>query len=255
LPQDVETSILEYVTEPQARVCCQAWHAHLFVSLNLERRVCFHRMLTLQKSVKYTHSVNVDFGHDYDVWFEDFGQEEDLCFQFEFYADGTYKMMFEHIFRSWTSRKEKQIGTWEPCGDNIKCCTVAAPRDEPDEPAFYAPPGRTFEIPIVTVASGSYSGGPSASWEDLARGKPASPMGAASSDQALLPARIYADPNHARVAIDEGTHPHWCQRGKAPRFVPDLMLPLFEKCHAYIFPCMPMRRTHKVIQRRSSSIE
>merc|ERR1719512_321992 len=109
--------------------------------------------------ISYHHTMVRDFG----------GMEECVAFSFTFQCNRTYTLQW---FREGlTCDNEQQYGQWRIIGDMVHCKTLQ-PLVEPDAKQLrYAEPGRTFDIPIHAIFSGTTSTGwDLAGWEFVARG-------------------------------------------------------------------------------------
>eukprot|EP00427_Karlodinium_veneficum_P015480 CAMPEP_0169140492 /NCGR_PEP_ID=MMETSP1015-20121227/43636_1 /TAXON_ID=342587 /ORGANISM="Karlodinium micrum, Strain CCMP2283" /LENGTH=218 /DNA_ID=CAMNT_0009206477 /DNA_START=18 /DNA_END=670 /DNA_ORIENTATION=- len=160
------TRVLAFVNFPTARECCQEWSRQIFDALQLEHRIKFHRTVRQKGVVIYHHSAERAMGQDF---------EECVAYQFEFLPSKTYNLDWNRSFGQWSAANERQVGL--DIGMSRTISFVAQVRRAPDtEEGYvrYAPPGRTFEIPVSVILSGSsitdHSSTPT--WEYQVRGVP-----------------------------------------------------------------------------------
>jgi len=152
--------IVEFIREPQARLCCVSWAAHIWTSLQLEYRVQIRQLLHEQNPIMYHHCAVRSMGADF---------EECVAFQFEFHKDH-YHLQWSRSFDAWSADNERQVGNWEVVGSNVKCISKAGPETKEGFVRF-APSGRDFELPVKNILMQQTTADDvAAPWEYGARG-------------------------------------------------------------------------------------
>mmetsp|Transcript_60681 Transcript_60681/g.109339 ORF Transcript_60681/g.109339 Transcript_60681/m.109339 type:complete len:240 (-) Transcript_60681:67-786(-) len=155
--------ILAFTSELKARPCCQSWAKHLFDELQLDCRIRFNKLIRKQGTVTYHHSAVRRMGDDF---------EECVAYQFEFFAAGSYELIWNRSFGQWSAANERQAGRWHIEGDKLRCETIAGPEDE-DGKVRYAAAGRISELPLETVLKGNTAEDDMTPiWEYQVRGQP-----------------------------------------------------------------------------------
>jgi hypothetical protein len=169
MDDDLQNKILAYVTEPKACVCCRAWKDVLYNSLHLKLRIRFKQDVA-EGSTIFSYNAVRPLGEDF---------EESVSYNFEFYAEGTYKMQWTRTFDAWTSQSEQHFGKWSVDKQSILCETLEPNRVVSEKEVRFAPPGYEFSIDIEDIlgSQGIYFqekvGAPAKPWESIARaGKP-----------------------------------------------------------------------------------
>jgi hypothetical protein len=154
--------ILEFICVPQPRLCCKAWAAHIYKSLQLEYRIQIHKLLHEQNPILYHHCAVRSMGSDF---------EECVAFQFEFYPE-KYHLQWSRSFDAWSADNERQVGEWQVVGSNVRCISKAGPQTTEGQVRF-AQAGRNFEVPVKSLLMQQTTADDvAAPWEYGARGLP-----------------------------------------------------------------------------------
>lgn len=136
-------ALLAFVNDPNARSCCRDWSSRLYELLQLKSVIEVHRSLQQKGKLSYFHTMMFDYG----------GMEDNYSYCFTFFPEHVYTLQW---FREGlTSDNEQHYGRWRASLGHVRCETQAPPpSDSSSVQLRYAPPGRSFEVPVENVLAG-----------------------------------------------------------------------------------------------------